>query len=82
MKKANLTAKAQIEERIYREGHEEHEGHYYRYTASEAACRSVQFIASFPRKREPRLFPSKFWMPACAGMTILRETAWVWLRTY
>jgi hypothetical protein len=29
MKKANLTAKAQREERIYREGHEEHEGHYY-----------------------------------------------------
>jgi ABC-type nitrate/sulfonate/bicarbonate transport system substrate-binding protein len=27
-------------------------------------------MASFPRKRESRLLPSNFWMPACVGMTI------------
>ena len=28
-------------------------------------------MASFPRKRESRLFPADVWMPACAGMTFL-----------
>jgi hypothetical protein len=31
----------------------------------------VQLTASFPRKRESRLFLRSFWMPAYAGMTIL-----------
>ena len=41
--------------------------------------RSLQCVVSFPRKRESRFFPPKFWMPAprfrggslCAGMTAL-----------
>lgn len=33
--------------------------------------RLVQLMASFPRKRESRLFQPNVWMPACAGMTIL-----------
>jgi NitT/TauT family transport system substrate-binding protein len=32
-------------------------------------CRSAQWMESFPRKRESRLFPAKLRMPACAGMT-------------
>jgi NitT/TauT family transport system substrate-binding protein len=33
--------------------------------------RSLLLTASFPRKRESRLFANRAWMPACAGMTLL-----------